>query len=71
MINYIIEGEGVKQVLDNSAEVLDLIAKFKTKHPDLDYEISLNTPDADNMNWTIKLDVDNGKFDNKVFTKRA
>ena len=69
MIKYIIEGKGIKEVLDKTEDVLDILVKFKNKHPSLQYDISLESPLGDDMVWTIKLDINDGELKDKVFRK--
>ena len=69
MIKYVIKGDGVKEVLDKTEDILDIIAKFKAKHPTVDYDISLDAPLKGDVTWTINLDINDGKFKEEVFTK--
>lgn len=69
MISYIIEGNGIKEVLDSTEDVLEVISKFKENNPSIDYSVKLNEPKNGNMMWTIKLDIEDGKSEEKVFRK--
>lgn len=58
---YIIEGDGIKDVLDSTEEVMEMITKFKELYPDFKYDMVLNH-DKNSLKWIVKLNISNEKF---------
>jgi|TARA_R110000850_G_scaffold132024_1_gene253062 hypothetical protein len=59
--SYLIEEPLIKIALDKFEESMSMILMFKDKHPEIDYEMELQQPTDNNLNWVIKLDV-NGEI---------
>lgn len=70
MISYEIEGCGTKMKLDTHEEIMDLLIKFKDKHPDFNYDISLEAHKG-NLEWKIILNIENEKVKTKISGESA
>lgn len=71
MVTYKVKSSDLTRLLDTQEQMLDIVLKFKEKHPTLDYDIVLEEPKAGDLNWSITFDIKDDELKERIFRERT